>query len=50
MARHARAIRCYEKCGFKREGVWKEASYIGGRYVDVVTMGLLRADFDAARP
>jgi RimJ/RimL family protein N-acetyltransferase len=47
LATNARAIRCYEKCGFKRDGLNPEASYVAGKYVDVVAMGLLRRDYDA---
>lgn len=36
------ALRCYEKVGFVREGLLRQAAYVDGRYVDVVTMGLLR--------
>lgn len=38
---NAPAIRVYEKAGFVREGVQRQAAYIDGRYVDVVTMGIL---------
>lgn len=42
-----RAIRCYEKCGFVVEGRQRERYYKNGRYVDVVQMGLLKADWEA---
>lgn len=32
------AIRCYEKCGFAREGVRRAAAFHGGAHVDVVLM------------
>jgi len=35
---NTRAIKAYEKCGFTREGVLKEAAYIDGEYVDVEIM------------
>jgi UDP-4-amino-4,6-dideoxy-N-acetyl-beta-L-altrosamine N-acetyltransferase len=41
-ADNARAIRAYEKTGFVREGVLREAAYIDGRYVDMVVLGVLR--------
>jgi RimJ/RimL family protein N-acetyltransferase len=44
-AHNARAIRAYEKVGFRQEGVLKEAAHIDGRYVDVVTMAILRDEF-----
>lgn len=37
-----RAIRTYEKVGFEREGVLREAAYIDGEWVDVVMMAKLR--------
>jgi RimJ/RimL family protein N-acetyltransferase len=40
-----RAIRCYEKCGFKRQGLFRENSYVRGKYVDVVPMGILRSEY-----
>lgn len=36
------AIRVYEKAGFTREGLMKEAAYIDGRYVDLFIMAVLR--------
>jgi RimJ/RimL family protein N-acetyltransferase len=45
LATNARAIRCYEKCGFKRQGLFRENSYVRGRYVDVVPMGILRSEY-----
>lgn len=41
-----RAIACYRKCGFVEEGRRREAYYQGGRYWDVVRMGVLRGEFD----
>ncbi|WP_167784714.1 GNAT family N-acetyltransferase [Ramlibacter rhizophilus] len=40
-ADNARAIRAYEKCGFVREGLLRDAALIEGRYVDLVCMGVL---------
>lgn len=39
-----RAIRAYENCGFKREGLLKEGHYYNGRYWDVIVMGILDRD------
>jgi RimJ/RimL family protein N-acetyltransferase len=36
-----RAVRAYEKVGFKHEGTLRRAQFIGGRYRDVAVMGLL---------
>jgi len=47
-ANNATAIRTYEKAGFQREGLLREAAHIDGRYVDVVVMGILRPEFHEA--
>ena len=44
-ASNTRAIRVYEKCGFKHEGRLRQAEYLDGEYSDVLVMGLLREDF-----
>ena len=44
-ADNARAIRAYEKAGFVREGCLRNEAYKGGRYVDVLVMGILRGEF-----
>jgi len=36
-----RAIKCYEKVGFKREGILKDEHFSGGRYEDVIVMGII---------
>lgn len=41
LADNAAAIRTYEKAGFVREGVLREAAYVDGRHRDVVVMGIL---------
>ena len=40
-----RAIRAYEKCGFKREGVLRQEIFRDGRYHDEIIMGLLRQEY-----
>jgi len=40
-----RAIRSYEKSGFKREGVFRQSEFTSGRYVDMVVMGVLRSEW-----
>lgn len=42
---NARAIRCYEKVGFIREGVRREALWRENRYYDVYAMGITRPEF-----
>jgi len=46
-ADNARAIRCYEKVGFKSEGRLRQDRFQDGRYVDTLLMGLLREEFPA---
>ena len=38
-ARNTRAIRLYEKQGYEREGLKKQAFFIDGAYVDLIIMG-----------
>lgn len=40
------AIRLYEKSGFIREGLLRQAVYIDGHYEDVLLMGILRDEFE----
>lgn len=40
-----RAIRCYEKCGFKQEGILREEIFKNGQYYDKWVMGLLRSEW-----
>ena len=48
LADNSRAVRCYEKCGFVREGLLRQESFVDGKYRDVFMMGLLREDNEAA--
>lgn len=41
------ARRCYEKCGFGVEGVFRREIYAHGQYHDNIAMGLLRGEWDA---
>ena len=49
LADNARAVRCYEKCGFVREGLLRQESFVDGKYRDVHLMGLLREDYERTR-
>lgn len=40
-----RAIKSYEKCGFKKEGVLRQEIYRDGKYYDTIVMGLLREEY-----
>ncbi len=44
-----RGIRAYEKAGFVREGILRQARYHNGRFYDVLVMGLLRSEWEAHR-
>ena len=45
-ANNPRAVRAYEKAGFRREGRLRREFYRAGEYVDVLVMGILREEFD----
>ena len=42
-----RAIKAYQKVGFKLEGRQREARFVLGNYHDAILMGLLREEFFA---
>lgn len=42
-----RGIRCYEKVGFRREGVMRRARLKRGQWIDVVVMAMLRDEWEA---
>jgi RimJ/RimL family protein N-acetyltransferase len=44
-ARNEGAIRCYEKVGFRREGLLRQELYREGRYWDAVFMAILREEW-----
>jgi RimJ/RimL family protein N-acetyltransferase len=39
---NVRAIALYEKVGFKREGVIRDAFFVDGKYCDAITMAVIR--------
>jgi RimJ/RimL family protein N-acetyltransferase len=45
-AANAAAVRAYEKCGFVREGLLRQAAHIDGQYVDVAVLGVLRSEHE----
>jgi len=45
-----RAFRCYEKCGFKFEGRLRRRFFSAGRYWDMLSMSILREEFEAQYP
>ena len=42
-----RAVACYLKCGFREEGRLRQEVFQGGRYYDVIVMGILEDEFAA---
>ena len=40
------SIRAFEKAGFSREGVSRQAYFCQGQYEDCINMGLLRSEWD----
>ena len=40
-----RAIKSYEKCGFKKEGLLRQEIFRQGKYNDEVVMGILREEY-----
>jgi RimJ/RimL family protein N-acetyltransferase len=42
---NARALRCYEKCGFVREGLMRQHRLMDGQFHNSVLMGVLREEF-----
>jgi len=42
-----RGIRCYEKCGFKKDGALRKSHFYQGKFHNVVLMSILRDEFEA---
>ena len=49
MAFNRRAINCYLACGFRQEGVRREANLYPDGWTDEILMGLLQAEYAAQR-
>ena len=45
-----RAIRAYEKAGYRREGLLRQDIFKAGKFWDVWLMGILRSDYDHMQP
>lgn len=39
------ALRCYNRVGFRRDGVIRDAVYRDGRYIDRILMSVLRSEY-----
>jgi len=46
LAPNTRAVRCYEKCGFRHEGLRRRHFLKRGQWLDVVCMGILREEWE----
>jgi RimJ/RimL family protein N-acetyltransferase len=44
-ATNTRAIRFFQKLGFKQEGVVRDAVYFDGKYYDIISLGILASEF-----
>lgn len=44
-----RAITCYEKCGFRREGVLRDYVFKLGAFRDAVMMSILASEYDSMK-
>jgi Acetyltransferases, including N-acetylases of ribosomal proteins len=42
-----RGIRCYQKCGFKQDGILRESAYIEGEYHSDIIMSILEDEYRA---
>ena len=42
-----RGIRCYEKCGFKVDGILRENAFIDGQYVSDIVMSILEDEYES---
>jgi RimJ/RimL family protein N-acetyltransferase len=49
LAYNHRAIRAYEKCGFRREGRERETAYVDGQWHDDIIMGILEGELTPGR-
>jgi RimJ/RimL family protein N-acetyltransferase len=47
---NARGIRCYEKCGFRREGLRREARWWAGRWWNILEYGILAQEWQTLSP
>ena len=43
---NSRALKCYEKCGFKEYGRRRKCKYIDGKYYDNISMDILSEEFE----
>lgn len=46
MAFNTRALKCYEKCGFKEYGRRRKCEFVNGKYYDSISMDILAEEFE----
>ncbi len=46
---NGRAIRCYEKCGFVREGLLRDHRRVDGQFSNTIQMSILANEWKGAR-
>ena len=46
MAFNIRALKCYEKCGFKEYGRRRKCKFVNGKYYDSISMDILAEEFE----
>lgn len=46
LSNNLRAVHVYEKNGFKKEGVRRQAIYKNGKYVDLIIMSILKKEYE----
>jgi len=46
---NARGRRCYEKCGFREEGLLRQHRLVEGQFGNTVMMAILRGEWDGAK-
>ncbi len=44
-----RGIRCYEKCGFKKDGTLRKSHFYQGKYHNEILMSILRDEFESMK-
>ena len=45
MGFNERALKCYQKCGFKEYGRRRQSKFINGKYYDTIEMDILAEEF-----
>ncbi len=46
---NARGLRCYERCGFVREGLLRQHRFVDGKFGNTVVMAVLREDWKSRK-